>query len=129
MPVTYEIDKTKQIIRTRCAGNVTFEEVIGHFPELERDPDCPDRLDVLLDLSDLASLPQSDQLRAVSHEIDRVRGRVRFDACAIVASKDAVFGIARVFEVFAEEGFRVTRVFRTVDEAEAWLASQQSPAA
>jgi hypothetical protein len=30
----------------------------------------------------------------------------------------------RMFEVFAEDYFRETRVFRTVGEAELWLASQ-----
>ena len=44
----------------------------------------------------------------------------------IVANRDAVFGMMRVFEVMAEEYFRVTRTFRVADEAEAWLLWQQS---
>jgi hypothetical protein len=52
MPVKYQVDKANRIIRTRCTGPVTIEEVVGHFRVLERDPDCPDRVDVLLDLSE-----------------------------------------------------------------------------
>ena len=48
MPVTYKIDKADGIIRTKCTGPVTIGEVIEHFHALERDPDCPSRLDVLL---------------------------------------------------------------------------------
>jgi hypothetical protein len=50
-----------------------------------------------------------------------VRPRVQFDGCAIIASRDAVFGMARMFEVFAESYFRASRVFRTMDEGTRWL--------
>ena len=57
---------------------------------------------MLLDLSEITSLPTSSQLSAVTTEIARVRPRVQFDGCAIIASRDALFGMARMFEVFAE---------------------------
>lgn len=127
MPVVFEIDRVRGIIRTRCVGDVSLEDVIGHFHVLESDPACPSRLDVLLDLSDMTSLPKPEQLRVVSAEIDRVGARVQFGACAIVASRTALFGLLRMFEVYAEERFRATRVFRQVDEAEAWLIEQVTP--
>src|SRR5215813_5845170 len=127
MPVSYQIDQIQGIIRTKCLGNVTLDEVIEHFGALEQDPECPDHLDVLLDLSETTSKPNADQLKAVSNEIGRIRKRVRFDACAIVACQDALFGMARMFEVFAEDRFRATRVFRALDEAEKWLDSQRGP--
>jgi hypothetical protein len=124
MPVTYQIDKANKIIRTRCTGPVTIEEVIEHFRVLERDPDCPDQLDVLLDLSYETSVPKQENLKAVTQEIRRIRGRVQFGACAIVACTDALYGMIRMFEVFTDQLFRKSYVFRTVGEAEAWLASQ-----
>jgi hypothetical protein len=124
MPVTYRIDKARGIIRTRCVGAVTFDEVIGHFRELEHALECAERLDVLLDLSELASLPHAHQLRAVGQEIGRIGDRIRFDHCAIVARTDVVFGMMRMFEVFAAERFRSIGVFREEGEAETWLTSQ-----
>jgi hypothetical protein len=126
MPVTYSIDKAQGIIRTKCAGFVTLKQVVDHFRMLEQDPDCSSCLDVLLDLSETSSLPESVQLKAVSDEIGRIRTRVQFGACAIVATRDALFGMARVFEVFAAERFRATQVFRVYEDAEAWLASQRN---
>ena len=125
MPVTYQIDKNESLIRTRCSGTVTLPEVLGHFRELEIDDDCPSELDVLLDLSQQATVPTSDQLRAVSKEILRLRPSIKFGACAIVAGSDAVFGSALVFEVFAARGFRATKVFWHASTAEAWLSSQR----
>ena len=124
MPVTYGIDCDSGLIRTRCVGVVTFAEVIDHFRALERDPACRDHLDVVLDLGDLSSIPTPDQLRAVSVEIAQIQPKIRFGACAIVAKTDVLFGMSRMFEALAEERFRAIRVFRTVDEAEAWLGSK-----
>jgi hypothetical protein len=125
MPVHYQIDRGTQTIRTRCVGPVTMEEVVEHFRALEVDPDCPGCVDVLLDLTELTTAPQSHQLRAVTQQIDRIRGRVRFGACAIAACTDELYGMARMFQVFAEEQFRETNVFRSVDAAEAWLSELQ----
>jgi hypothetical protein len=125
MPVKYQIDKVNRVIRTRCTGPVTIQEVVKHFHVLERDPDCPDRVNVLLDLSEQTSIPEKDNLEEVTREISRIRGRVQFDRCAIVACTDALFGMLRMFEVFAEEYFCESHVFRTASEAEEWLASQQ----
>jgi hypothetical protein len=129
MPVLYEIDQTRQRIHTRCVGFVTFDEVMRHFRTLSEDPVCPDRLDVLLDLSALTSLPEPNQLDAVSSTIGRMSDRVRFDACAVVAKRTVLFGLMRMFEMFAEDRFRTTGVFDTVDEASEWLETQRAETA
>ena len=126
MPVTYKIDANNKTVRTECVGLVTLQEVVDHFRILEQDPDCPDILDVFLDLSEMDSLPETREISAVVHEVKRIRGQVRFGACAILASRDALIGMMRVFEVMAEECFRVTCTFRVANEAEVWLVSQQS---
>jgi hypothetical protein len=128
MSVTYTIDKSLGLIRTRCFGHVTLPEVIAHFRELEIDEQCPTRLDVILDLTDQTSLPSSEQLRAVTEKIGRLRDRVRFGACAIVVASDAWFGTAQVFEVLAARSFSATKVFREVGVAETWLEDQRSRA-
>src|SRR5262245_36782746 len=126
MPVIYRIDPKTAVIRTRCVGNVTLEEVLDHFRTLESDPECPKTLDVLLDFREILTIPSDSQIRFVSEEIARIRPRVRFGACAIVASSDALFGTAKVFEVFAARSFRVTTVTRGPSEAEVWLEAQRT---
>jgi hypothetical protein len=121
MPVTYEIDTEAQFIHTRCSGPVVLNDVREHFVTLSQDPACPDRLDVLLDLSEMTTVPQSGELRVVAADIARIRPRVTFGSCAIVATDTAVFGMSRMFEVFAEKYFAATRVFRSEAEARRWL--------
>lgn len=125
MPVTYKIDKTNRLIRTRCFGEVTVEEVLEHFRLLGLDPDCPDRVDVLLDSSEQTTVPEKENLRQVANAIAKIRGRVQFGTLAIVASSNVLFGMLRMFEVFAEEYFTESCVFHTLGEAEAWLAMRR----
>ena len=126
MPVTYIIDASRKIIRTKCSSPLTFADVIGHFRALKEDLACSGHLDVLLDVSEADALPESRQLGAVGAELEGVRRKVQFGICAIVATRDAMFGMMRVFEVAASRYFRETRVFRDFDAAEAWLASKQA---
>lgn len=103
---------------------MTLQEVIDHLRKLQQDPECPERLDVLLDLSEASSLPEC-QLLVVITELKKIRSAVSFDACAIQASRPSLFGMMRMFEVLAEELFRVTRTFQSATEAETWLLSEQ----
>jgi hypothetical protein len=127
MPVAYIIDAKERVIRTRCIGNVTLDEVIDHFRALQREPNCPSQLDVLLDLTATNLLPESSQLERVGHEIGKLRAKIGFNHCAVIAPRDALFGMMRVFEVLAQPYFRATRVFREATEAETWLVSQRMP--
>jgi len=125
MPVTYSIDTVGTIIRTTCSGPVKLPDVLEHFRELDNDPACVGQLDVLLDVNEAQILPQTTQLGAVSAAVSLVRQKVDFRFCAIVASRDAMFGMMRMFEVFVGKYFRAMHVFRSAAEAEEWLAAQR----
>jgi hypothetical protein len=122
MPVTYQIDPSRKLIHTRCIGDVTPEEIAEHFRELEQDPGRPERLNVLLDLTGETSLPETQDLREVKYQLNKLLHSVRFGACAIVACDEALFGMMRMFRVFTAEYFDVTEVFRAIADAETWLA-------
>ncbi len=124
MPVCYSIDAGSRLIRTTGTGQVTLDEVLRHFDELAADPQAEGLLDVLLDLTECSSLPTSEQLRSVAARIGQLGGRLRFGRCAIVADRDALFGMIRMFAVFVEDLFGAVHVVRTRAEAEVWLGGQ-----
>ena len=123
--IAYRVDANKRLIHTTCVGLITFEQVVGHFRELQRDPWCPDRVDVFLDLREATSLPESGQLSAVCNEIASIRERVAFGLCAIVADGDELLGMMKVFEGLAQQYFRKISAFRVAAEAEKWLTLQR----
>ncbi len=126
MPVSYAIDGAAGIIRTRCVGKVTYDDVVRHFRTLAEDPACPPRLDVLLDVTELETLPETSQLFPIGMEMDRVRSRVEFGRCAIVAASDEAYRMTRMFEAFAADRFDAIRVFREAGEAQRWLGSNKA---
>jgi len=121
MPVTYRIDQESRRIVTRCTGTTTLAEVLAHFDELELDADCPVGADVLLDLSDMSSVPNIGQMRTAAARTADAARKVRFGSIAIVVGNDLLFGMARVFEAFTDAHFARTSVFRSREAAETWL--------
>jgi hypothetical protein len=121
MPLSYEIEPGRNLVRTTCNGLLVFEEVIGHFEALERDPHRPGRPNVLLDLTSMISSPETGQIRQAAERISEEKSTLRFGACAIVAVDPATIGIARLFGAFARARFTDVIVVPTVTEAEQWL--------
>jgi hypothetical protein len=121
MPITFSFDLQASLIRTIGSGNVTPAEVSGHFDQLSKVWPRGKKLDVLLDLSGCTSLPEIPQLRDVVSRIQMFGGRKRFGCCAIVASRELLYGLLRVFELLADQRFDAIRVFRNEPSAMAWL--------
>lgn len=121
MPVSYRMDPATGFIHTRCVGHVTLDEVLDHFGQLENDERLPERLNVLLDETELTSVPDSDGVRTASQAIAALKERVHWGACALVVDSEVHFGMARVFEAMVEGLFDRTWVFRDRDEALRWL--------
>ncbi len=122
MPITYRIHRDRGRIETVCEGDVTLPDVRAHFDTLQRDPDRPRSLSVLLDLSGMTSLPGSPQLQAAAERVGQVE-EIVFEACAIIADRDPVVAMARMFETLARGHFAALRIFRQRREAEEWLDS------
>lgn len=95
MSISYALDRPKSLLRTTCTGEVRFPEVLAHFDQLQRDPERPWRLDVLLDFAGLRTPPGVPEVRGVAFRIQHVLD----------------FGFARCAVVAGDEG-----------EAEGWLA-------
>ena len=126
VPITFSIDTQGSLIRTIGSGNVTPAEVNAHFTELSNVWPRGAKLDVLLDLSGCTSLPEIPQLRAVVSRIQMFGGRKRFGVCAIVASRELLYGLLRVFELLADQRFMAVRVFRNEPAAMVWLRERSS---
>jgi hypothetical protein len=126
MPITYTIDRASALITTIGSGHVTLTDVGDHFDELFAAWPLGMQLDVLLDLSDCTSLPDFQQLRKIASRIGQLGGPKRFGRCAIIATREVLYGMLRVFEVFADGKFAAVRVFRSQSEAVDWLRATDS---
>jgi len=121
MPVLYEIDVNRRLVRTTCAGTVTFEQVMAHFAALERDPRRRGAMDVVLDIRTVSSTPETRQLRQVAERISPDASPLKYGRLAIVAVSPEAVGLGRLFAEFTRGRFADTAVVDSLDEAERWL--------
>ena len=118
MPVFYEIDVNRRLVRTTCAGLVTFDQVMAHFAALERDPRRTGAMDVVLDIRTITTTPETSQLRQVAERISPERSALKYGRLVIVAFTPEAIGIGRLFAQFARDRFVSATVVATFDEAE-----------
>ena len=126
MPVLYEIDVNRHLVRTTCAGSVTFDQVMAHFAALERDPRRTGAMDVMLDLRTITTTPETSQLRQVAERISPEQSTLKYGRLVLVAFTPEAIGIGKLFAQFARDRFVATTVVGTIDEAERWLGESSA---
>ena len=102
------------------------DDVLAALLELLEDPRHTPGMIELWDYRESSLVNfNSDSLKILATKVgpylERAAARV-----ALVAGSDVDFGVLRMWEVYAEDGApRTRRVFRTMDEAYAWLIEEE----
>jgi hypothetical protein len=126
VPLCYKIDKERKLVMSTGSGVVTMAESLAHQDNLLKDPDFAPSFSQLMDLTHVT------ELQLGTEDVRRIAQRPIFSGDsrrAIVASRDVVFGVLRMFEIFREHlGETGIRVFRNLDEALAWVLAKNSGA-
>jgi hypothetical protein len=119
MPVTYEIDTPRHLIRASAAGVVTYEELERHLAQEEHDDALGFR--EVIDARGATTDLTSTQVRALVARTDALVRKGRFGALAIVTDNDVAFGMARMYQILCEGLAVPIGVFRGLEPAMKWL--------
>ena len=66
----------------------------------------------------------TEEIRKIS-ERDKLTATINPNLIsAVVAEKDIVFGLSRIWEAYTDEASVLTGVFRSMDEAKSWVTDQ-----
>jgi len=118
VPVSFRIDRARRLVVTTARGVLTDEEVLNHVRELTTDPEFDPTFRQLADFREVTRAElTSTGVRAVARKSPWQAGARR----AFVCDQDVLFGIARMFELFSDEGKDEIQVFREMSGAQAWL--------
>jgi hypothetical protein len=111
-----------------ASGKVTLEEIRSSMAELLAHERFAPGVSLLSDWREATGAPSAAELRLIAQEtaplVHRGLGPV-----AIVCSSAFIYGVARMFAVFAEVVHANVAAFRSMDEALQWLEAQPKPAA
>lgn len=120
MPVRYVIDSERRLVVSTASGRVTFDEFKAHQDQLSSDPAFSADFNQLLDGTEVTGLDLS-----TDEVIKMTRRRVFSPASkrAFVAPQPAIFGVARMAEVYHEisKSSSQIRVFHDLPSALNWL--------
>ena len=128
MAISYEIDEGASIIRISVADPLDVSEIVEIVNDILAAPTLRPGLAVLSNHSQLKGIATSELVKSVVPLLKRLGERLGPFRCAVVAPKDASYGMARMAEVFAEDTPARVRAFRTSVEAQAWLAREDPTA-
>ena len=132
MPITYDIDHNRKLVHASVNGTLSKDEVFAFQREVWSDP-AVRGYNQLVDASAMTNVdipfPSADVMRELSGlaaSMDDPGVKTRF---AIVATSALAYGLARMYATYRGLDPRSTRtinVFRSVEEAMAWLGDTAS---
>ena len=120
MPVSYSLNS--ELLQLTAAGQYEPMDIPRQLVAALDDPACPSSVALLLDVRESGVLSDrtSAQIRDVSVFLEPYAERIG-RRCAVVASRDVHFELARMGAVFCEDVGVEANVFRTMEEAVEWL--------
>jgi hypothetical protein len=118
MPITYTVDPVLRMVFTRAEGILTETETSDVYRRIKEDPAFDPGFSQLCDLTVAEEIQTSaPYLRELARQSIFAKGARR----AFVTSQLFHYGLARMLQSFCEiEGTEIG-VFKSKEEAEAWL--------
>jgi hypothetical protein len=117
-----KIKKDKKMAQISAYGNVNILELREIFFETVRHAEWQTDFDMLCDYRNIEHLAITsqdiDDLTEWQRSIDTLIGNGR---CAVVATKDFVFGMSRMWELLSTDRSQQIKVFRKIKDAIMWL--------
>lgn len=104
-----------------ATGVVTYAEVYKAIDDIMAHPAQVAGRKILVDGREVTGVPSAAELRMIAHDIKPLIA-AGIGPMAIVTSRPLVYGVARMFAVFAEVYGMDVQVFYQVDDASRWLA-------
>lgn len=132
MPITYEIHHDRKLVHARISGTLTRDDAFQYQHQVWSLPEVRG-YNQLVDASDMGHVdipfPSADAMRELSSlaaSMDEPNLKTRF---AIVATSAFAYGLARMYATYRAldpRSTRVVSVFRSVEDATAWLEADDS---
>ena len=124
MPIGYVIDRTRRLVISTAEGRVSFDEIKAQVDRLLDDSAFDPTFNQLIDCSEITNLDLSvDEAKMIG----RLQVFSQTSRHAFVATKPAVFGMARLIQAYHEQYSNAeARVFDERDSALKWLGDPGS---
>jgi hypothetical protein len=124
MPISYRIDPQRNLVLTTASGALGDADILELKRALRSDPRVSANMRQLSDVrlvTDLRVTPAGVR-QMVAADVDQGTPPPEY-RLAIVTGQDVVFGMARMYQTLTDASRQHVGVFRSLEEAEAWLSA------
>lgn len=122
MPLTYRIDTARRLVLTHASGVLTDADLLAHKDRLVQDAAFDPGMAQLSDIRDIERLEVTAAgVRAMVDHDNSNAARRSGHRMALVVPKDDAFGMARMYQLMNRKEEDNIGVFRTMEDAAAWL--------
>lgn len=125
MPIT--VDFTANAVTVTATGALTYQEVADLIAHQIKAPARTPGLPILVDARDVNGAPSTAELRLIAAEM-RPLIETGMGPVGILTGSTFVYGIARMFSVFAQALCADVSAFRCPADAENWLETRRTAA-
>ena len=122
MGVQHSIEADARFVRLVYSGAVTLNDLTKTMDSVFGDPAYQRGYGFLVDRR-LALTPTTDYVERAVAFMRRRRYEVAGSRLAIVASSSGTYGMMRLAQMLAADLVKEIRIFKALDDAEAWLRS------
>lgn len=123
MPITFHVLPARNLIVSRYWGEIGDAEFIESYRRLCARPDVRPGSRELVDLRDVTDMPiTASAMREVAEIVETFLGdEGQTMQTAVIASTELEYGLSRMYQAFASASPEQVEVFRSPEEALAWL--------
>lgn len=122
MPVAWSYDAAHGVLMVRMHGEVTDDDILGYAGHATHGLELPGKYHELIDLRDITVPRASTQsVRRVARMFEDAERDPVGVKIAFVATSDAAYGLARMYQALRDSSPVQMRVFREMAQARAWL--------
>lgn len=121
MPIDCRIDEEDGIVYTTLTGEVDEDEIVKALSGIITSPSYRPGLDGLVDLRGHNATQSSAAVRRIAELMTRHHAEIGHSRAALVVSDELGFGLARMYQAFAQDSSIETRIFYELAEANDWL--------
>jgi hypothetical protein len=109
--------------KVRASGEITLMEIERAITNIVTHPGLRGA-DVLVDAHHVNGVPSTPELRAVARNMVPLLN-CGLGAVGVASNNEMIYGVARMFGVFAETVGAKVGAFRDIDDASRWLAERR----
>ena len=125
MSITTRIEPEHKLVIHTVSGDFGLVDVQPAWQAMLAHPDFRPDMNVMWDFRGITNLKDqfssADIQQIASMTVDHLQQREKKYRLALVAERDLLFGFSRMFAAYTGELPMDLRVFRSLDEARAWL--------